>query len=84
MARLGPLFDPKEPPPPPKKKSLCGCLFCLRPFPGNEAHKLLLGAHNGVFWVGAKKCMLNKFIYMLFQSPKIVGSLESFRRGKAA
>ena len=34
----------------------------LRPFPGNEAHKLFLGGQNGVFWVGAKKFMLKKFM----------------------
>ena len=52
-----PLFDPQNLP----EKVYVGPF--LRPFPGNEAHKLFfLGAQNGVFWVGAKKFRLKKFM----------------------
>ena len=44
-----PLFDPKN-----TQKSLWGPF--LRPFPGNEAHKLFLGAQK------SKKFMLIKFM----------------------
>ena len=48
MARLGPPFlTPKIHP-----EKFMRVPF-LRPFPGNEAHKLM-GAQNGAFWVGAK------------------------------
>ena len=35
----------------------------LRSFPGNEAHRLSLGAQNGAVWVGAKNFMLKKFMF---------------------
>ena len=35
----------------------------LQPFPENEARfNFFLGVQNGVFWVGAKKFMLKKFM----------------------
>ena len=34
----------------------------LRPFPGNETHKLFSGGPNRVFWVGGKKFTLKKNI----------------------
>ena len=59
MARLGPLFDPQNP----REEVYMGPFFAS--LPGNEAHKhinFFLGAQNGVFWVGAKKSMLKKFV----------------------
>ena len=49
MARLGAFLTPQNPP----DKVFVGP--CLRPFPGNEAHKLFfLGAQHGDFGWGPK------------------------------
>ena len=60
MARLGPRFGPKIPP----EKVYVGPFF-LRSFPGNEAHKLFLGAQNWVFWGEGQKVYVEK-VYVLF------------------
>ena len=39
----------------------------LRSFPGNEAHKLFLGAQTGAFWVGGQKVYVER-VYVLFLS----------------
>ena len=54
-----PFFTPKIPP-----KMFMWVPFS-RSFPGNEAHKLFLGAHNWGFGVGSKKFMLKKFLCFL-------------------
>ena len=54
----------------------------LRSFPGNEAHKLLLGCQKGVFWVGAKKVMLKKF--MCFFGPLGKMTAKSFTQPREA
>ena len=61
MAEIGPFGTPFLTPKIPPKKFMW--VPFLRPFPGNEAHKyFFLGAQNGVFWLGAKKFMLKKFM----------------------
>ena len=54
MARLGPRFGPPKSP-----EKVYVYVPLLRSFPGNEAHKLFLGAQNRV---GAKTFMLKKFM----------------------
>ena len=39
------------------------CRF-VRSFPGNEAYRLFPMAQSKVFWVGSKKFMLKKFMYL--------------------
>ena len=79
MAENGPFGTPFLTPKIPRK-CLCGSLF-LRSFPGNEAHKLFLGAQNGGFRVGCKKFMLKKF--MCFFGPLFLPESPS-RPGGAA
>ena len=65
IARLGPCFDAKNPP----GKDFGDPLF--RPFPGNDAHQLSLGAQNGGFgWGPRSLCWksLCAFFHPLLQS----------------
>ena len=63
MARLGPPFlTPKILP-----KKFMWVLF-LRPFPGNEAHKLFSGGPNWSVLGGGQKVYVEK-VYVLFRSP---------------
>ena len=47
----------------------------LRPLPGAEAHNFFWGSKRGVFWVGAKKFMLKKF--MCFFGPLVSGGKKN-------
>ena len=65
MARLGPqLWPPKSP----RKKFMW--VFCLRSFPGNEAHKLFSGGPKSGVLVGGQKVMLKTFMCFLCPLPK--------------
>ena len=64
MAIWGPVFGPQNP----LKKFML--VTFLRPFPGNEAHQLFLGAQFGAFWVGGKKVYVEKV--MCFFCPLVV------------
>ena len=59
MARLGPLFDPKNP----HQKVYVGPF--LASFSREWGTYIFLWAQNEVFWVGAKKFMLKKFMCFL-------------------
>ena len=65
-----PLFDPPNP-----QNSLCGSLFCVL---SQEMRHInfFLGVQNGVFWVGAKKFMLENF--MCFSVPIFLSTINFF------
>ena len=50
----------------------------LRSFPGNEAHQLFSGAHNGGFWVWGQKVNVEK-VYVLF--PSLSHLSQKLRKG---
>ena len=71
VAENGPFGTPFLTPKNPSKKFMW--VSFLRPFPGNEAHKLFFwGPKMGCFGWVLKKFMLKKFIYVLFRSPKLL------------
>ena len=63
MARLGPLFGPKNLP-----EKVYVYVPLLRPFPGTEAHKLFSGGQKWGVLDGGQKVYVEK-VYVLFRSP---------------
>ena len=70
MVKDGPFGTPFLTPNSPRR-SLCGSPF-LRPFPGNEAHKLFSGGPKWDVLGGGQKVYVEK-VYVLFLSPTSLG-----------
>ena len=67
MARLGPPFGPKNLP-----EKVYVYVPLLRPFPGNEAHKLFSGGQKWGVLDGGQKVYVEN-VYVLFRSPNDCG-----------
>ena len=71
MATLAPCFWPQKSP----RKKIMWVPF-LRPFPGNEAHKLFSGGPNSAVLGGGPKSLFKK-MYVLFSFPDYKSNLGS-------